>query len=157
MLVKQIMTTNIITVSPTTTFFEAAKLFLDNKISGAPVVDDNGVLVGVLSEKDLFKALYPTSADFYSSAKKYIIGEALEDGANYASHKTVAECMSHRLITTTPETNILRVGGQMVATGVHRVPVVDEGKLVGMVSRGDIYRAVLEQKYNIYAPNQTTA
>jgi CBS domain-containing protein len=154
MLVKQVMTTDIITLNDTTTFYEAAKTLLEKHISGAPVVDTEGNLVGVLSEKDLFKALYPTSADFYGSSKKYIIGQDLEENAKNASNKTVGEFMSRRLITATPETDILRVGGLMVATGVHRVPVVDGEKLVGMVSRGDIYRVILKQNYNLYAPNK---
>ncbi|MBD3311705.1 MAG: CBS domain-containing protein [Candidatus Magasanikbacteria bacterium] len=149
MLVKEVMTKQVISVLNKMTFFETAKLFLKHGISGAPVVNEKGELVGVLSEKDLFRALYPTHKDFYTNPRTYIIGDGLENTAKEAKNKTIEEISSKRLITTTPETNVLKIGGSMVATGIHRVPVVDEKKLVGMVSRGDIYRAVLKRTYDL--------
>jgi CBS domain-containing protein len=59
----------------------------------------------------------------------------------------VQHVMSDRLVTTTPETPLLRVGGIMVASGVHHVPVLEGGVVVGMVGRGDIYRAILEKYF----------
>jgi len=151
MLVKQVMTNNVISILDTMTFFEAAQLFLKHKISGAPVVNQEGDLVGVLSEKDLFRALFPTHADFYTNPHIYIVGDGLESSARDAKNKIIADIMIKRLISTTPDTNILKIGGSMVATGIHRVPVVERRKLVGMVSRGDIYRAVLKGVYQIPA------
>lgn len=149
MLVKDIMTIDVISILQTMTFIDTAQLFLKHGISGAPVVNEEGELVGVLSEKDLFRALYPDCKDFYTNHHTFIIGDGLEDTAKEARNKIVANITSTRLITTTPNTHVLKIGGRMVATGIHRVPVVERKKLVGMVSRGDIYRAVLSHTYNI--------
>ncbi len=149
MKVEEVMTREVIAVLNTMTFFQAAKLFLKHGISGAPVVNKEEELVGVLSEKDLFRALYPSHKDFYTNPRTYIIGDGLEHAAKEAANKVVADITSKRLITTTPRTNVLKIGGSMVATGIHRVPVVEGKKLVGMVSRGDIYRAIMRGTYNL--------
>ena len=76
--------------------------------------------------------------------------EKLEKEAGQVENKTVGNVMNKRLITASPDDPILKIGGQMVASGIHRVPVVDENKnLVGTVSRGDIYRAILANYFNI--------
>ncbi|PIR04457.1 MAG: hypothetical protein COV59_00555 [Candidatus Magasanikbacteria bacterium CG11_big_fil_rev_8_21_14_0_20_39_34] len=150
MIVQDIMTTDFITLSPKTKFFEAAKLFLDHHISGAPVVDDDGKLVGILSEKDIFRALYPSYKEFYLQPDHYISHQGLRESLGDAKSKTIEEMMSKRLITTHPGGSILKIGGLMVATGIHRVPVVKDEKVVGMVSRGDVYRAILQEDFNLY-------
>lgn len=148
MQVKDIMYTDVACLKPTTTFIEAAELFLKHKISGAPVVDDAGKLVGVISEKDLFRAMYPSYKSFYTNPTPYVNNEdELEDSAKEAKNKQIDEIMVKRVVTATPETSILKIGGLMVATGIHRVPVVENGKVVGMVSRGTIYRAVLQASF----------
>lgn len=150
MIVKDIMTKKFIALSPKTKFFEAAKLLLDNHVSGAPVIDDNEKLVGILSEKDLFRALYPSYKEFYLQPDQYISHEGLRESIGDATDKTVEQIMSRRLITTHPGGSILKIGGLMVATGIHRVPVVKDEKVIGMVSRGDVYRAILQQDFNLY-------
>ncbi|MCB9799088.1 CBS domain-containing protein [Candidatus Nomurabacteria bacterium] len=151
MIVKDIMTTEFVSLSPKTHFFEAAKLLLDHHVSGAPVIDDTGTLVGVLSEKDLFRALYPSYKEFYLQPDQYISHEGLRESLSDAMDKSVEQIMSKRLITTHPGGSILKIGGLMVATGIHRVPVVKDEKVVGMVSRGDVYRAILQQDFNLYS------
>lgn len=59
--------------------------------------------------------------------------------------KTVADVMSHELITTRHDTPVLRIDALMVSSGIHHVPVVEDGRLIGMVGRGDIYRAILKK------------
>lgn len=150
MIVREIMKTDIVTIPKGTSYREVAKTLLLKKMSGAPVVDDRGNLIGVVSEKDLFKAIYPSYNDFYTAPENYINFEQLEHDSRQASDKKVEELMSPRLITTTPQTAILKVGAIMVATGIHRVPVLENGKLVGMVSRGDVYRAVLREYFEMW-------
>jgi len=153
MQVKDIMTTEFVTLSADMTFFEAAKILLKNHASGGPVLDSDGKLIGILSEKDLFRSLYPSYKEFYLEPDEFILGNSLEDNVTDARHKTVKEIMSKRLITTKPEGSILKVGGLMVATGIHRVPVVEDGKVIGMLSRGDVYRAILQNDFNLYNIN----
>ena len=147
MLVKDVMYTDIVCLKTSMNFLEAAALFLQNKISGAPVLDETGALVGVLSEKDLFRALYPSYQSFYQNPTPFLNEKELEETAEEAKEKTIGEVMTRRVVTTTPNTHVLKVGGLMIASGIHRVPVVEDGKIVGMVSRGTIYRAVMRYTF----------
>ncbi|HLD31903.1 MAG TPA: CBS domain-containing protein [Patescibacteria group bacterium] len=147
MLVKDVMTTDVVCLNPQMTFLEAAHILFDHKFSGAPVVE-NGKLVGILSEKDLFRALYPSYKNFYANPTSYLRETELEDTALEAKDKKIEEVMSRRVISTTPDTHILKIGGLMVATGIHRVPVMDGGVVVGMVSRGSIYRAIMSLTFS---------
>lgn len=158
MLVKKIMKTKPVTIKTGTGYREVAEILLNNRISGAPVINASGDMVGVVSEKDLFRALYPTYGYFYTSPEEFVDFERLEKEAREAGDKKVEEFMSARLITTTPETSVLKVGALMIATGIHRVPVVDENnKLIGMVSRGDIYRAIMREHFDLWEETDKSA
>jgi CBS domain-containing protein len=148
MKVGEIMQKEVVTVPKDTPFREVAKILIDKKISGAPVTDETGKIVGVVSEKDLFRAVYPSYEDFYESPESHLDFEEMEAEAKLANHKKVEDFMSSRLITADPETPVLKIGALMVATGIHRVPVVEGGKVVGMVGRRDIYRAILKERFD---------
>lgn len=144
------MKTNVVSVTSQMSCKEAAGVLLTHKISGAPVVDDAGKLLGVVSEKDLFRAIYPSQQEFIEAEGSYLDFEKLEQEAKGAGDKKVAEVMSSRLITATPNTPVLKIGAQMIASGIHRVPVVEGGKVVGMVSRRDIYSTILKDYFGLW-------
>lgn len=135
--------------SPDTPWREAAQLLMEKKISAVPVIDAEGTLVGILSEKDLFRAFYPRYKDWMRTPHAYYDFDRLVDEARGATQKTVKDVMSSRILTATPETPVLKIGALMVSSGIHQVPVVSDGKLVGMVSRGTIYRAILSAHFEI--------
>ncbi|MDW8027107.1 MAG: CBS domain-containing protein [Armatimonadota bacterium] len=114
---KEIMTTKVVTVKPSTSVEDAARLLVRRKISGVPVVDekDKTKLVGILTEADLISA--PSGA------------------------KTVSEVMKKRVVSVSPNTSVDEIAEILVKKKIKRVPVVDEGKLVGIVSRIDVLRA----------------
>jgi CBS domain-containing protein len=114
---KDIMTTRVVTVKPSTPIPEAARLLVRRKISGVPVVDekDKTKVVGILTEADLLAA--PAGA------------------------KTVAEVMRKRVISVAPDTSVDDIAATLVKRKIKRVPVLDGGKLVGIVSRIDVLRA----------------
>jgi len=114
---KDIMTTRVVTVKPSTPIADAARLLVRRKISGVPVVDekDKTKVVGILTEADLLAA--PSGA------------------------KTVAEVMRKRVISVSPETPIDEIAAILVKRKIKRVPVLEGGKLVGIVSRIDVLRA----------------
>lgn len=149
MKVSEIMKEEVITIKKGTSYREVAEILIKNKISGAPVVDDEGNIVGVVSEKDLFRAVYPSYKEFYESPESHLDFEKLEEEAKRAGDKKVEEFMSTRLITADPDTPVLKIGALMIITGIHRVPVVKDKKIVGMVSRRDIYRAILKERFNL--------
>jgi CBS domain-containing protein len=115
--VKDIMTTRVVTVKPSTPIADAARLLVRRKISGVPVVDekDKTKVVGILTEADLLAA--PSGA------------------------KTVAEVMRKRVISVAPDTSVDDIAATFVKRKIKRVPVLDGGKLVGIVSRIDVLRA----------------
>lgn len=114
---KDIMTTKVVTVKPSTSIAEAARLLVRRKISGVPVVDekDKTKIVGILTEADLLAA--PAEA------------------------KTVSDVMKKRVVSVSPDTPVDEIADLLVKKKIKRVPVVDAGKLVGIVSRIDVLKA----------------
>jgi CBS domain-containing protein len=147
MLVRDVMQQVTVVFPVHLTWREAAKRLLEHGVSSACVVDEEGKLIGILSEKDLFRGMFPGYAEWNAEPHAFIDPEELEAQARQIGGKTVRDVMSARLVTTTPKTPLLRVGGIMVASGVHHVPVLEDGAVVGMVGRGDIYRAILEKYF----------
>lgn len=143
MIVKDVMVTDYVTLSPNQSWKEAAALLLARQVAAGPVVDSDGELVGILSEKDLFRGIFPSHAEWTENPNAFFDFEALEYNAQDAGMKQVADVMSRRLITATPSTPVLKIGALMSASGIHHVPVVEEGNLIGLVNRGSIYRAIL--------------
>ena len=152
MRVRDLMKTDVVTIARGTSWRRVAEMLLEHRVSGAPVVDADGRVVGVVSEKDVFRAIYPSYKEWYEGPQAYTNFLALEEEARRAPEKLVEEFMSTRLVSVDPETPILQVGALMVATGIHRVPVVERGKLAGMVSRRDIFRAIMRVHFNMWEP-----
>lgn len=149
MIIRELMRGTTATVQPDTSWKEAAQLFFDHRVSAAPVVDEAGRLVGILSEKDLFRGLFPSFRDWVQTPETYLDFSEMEHNAAAAASKTVREVMSTRVLTASPDTPILKVGALMVSSGIHHVPVVEHDVLVGMVGRGDIYRAILKAYFGM--------
>ena len=123
--VRDYMTTHLIVFHPETDLFEAIDTLLSNSISGAPVVNSKDELLGMLSELDCLKNIVSGSYYDYESL-----------GGN------VAEFMTTSVETIGPDTDILTIGDRFINDGRRRFPVVEDGKLIGQISRKDILRAV---------------
>jgi len=113
------------TLKPETDILEAVDMLLEHHVTGAPVVNDANELVGMLSEKDLLRLL-STGVD------------------NEAPRGTVADFMTKNVRTVTSNMNIWFCAGMFLNDFVRRFPVVDDGKLVGAITRFDILRGVRE-------------
>ncbi len=124
--VGDIMTTELLTFTPETSIHEAIKALLDNRYSGAPVVDADGNLVGVLSRKDCLKIVFSTSYH-----------------GDWGG--TVAEYMSAKVETLDAETDLVSAAKLFFASPYRRFPVMRDGKLVGQVSRADLLRALIDE------------
>jgi CBS domain-containing protein len=145
MVARDIMTTDVITVKTDTPVTEIAKLMATKGISGVPVLDDNDCLVGMVTENDLLLNL----AQAKSHPRLALFGlwivpdKAVEEAYKDARANTVAaDVMTKNVITFTEDDDIETIAATMVKKGINRVPIVRGCKLVGIVSRDDILRAI---------------
>lgn len=122
-LVKDYMTRNLVTLQPDNEVLHAVHTMVEHSISGAPVVDKDGKLVGMLTEKDCMQVIL--EAAYYS-----------EYGG------LVSEYMSSDVETINAEDSIVEVAERFLNKRYHRYPVMDNNRLVGQISRGDVIRAL---------------
>lgn len=149
-MVANVMTRDLLTVHPETPLQEAIQLLAKNRISGLPVVTEEGELTGILSESDLMWQATGAPLPAYIMLLDSVI--YLKNPARYdeelhkALGQTVGEVMSHDKPVTIQPTSSIRDAAQLMHNKkVSRLPVVDEsGELVGILTQGDIVRALAE-------------
>ena len=145
--VKDIMTRDVIAVWPEMDIAHAAKLLLEKGINGVPVVDGTGTLVGILCQSDLVaqqkKFPVPTVFTLLDGFVSLTSMKHLEREVQKITATTVADAMSPNPVTVRPEASIEDVGSIMVDRNFHTVPVVDKGKLVGIVGKVDVLRTLM--------------
>jgi len=149
MKIKEVMIKKIITINKNQTLIEAARVLVKNNISGAPVVDSRGKLVGMLSEKDLFRALYPDVKDILKDVRLWLGKEKIKHRVETKRGILVENLMIKKIISIDPDAEILEAGSIMLTGKIHRLPVVKNKKLVGIVSRPDIFRNLLKADLRI--------
>lgn len=149
MQVKDLMITDVITLPKTATYEQAAKLLYSRDMSGVCVVDEAGKLVGVISEKDLFRVLYPSYGSFYLHPEMYIDLEAREKKALEIRNQPIESYITRAPISVDPEMPILMAGAKMLAERVHRLPVVKDGKLVGVLTRSRVFNKILKENFEV--------
>jgi CBS domain-containing protein len=139
-----IMTKPVITVTPETKIAEAARLMLQHRISGLPVVDDSGRVVGIVTEGDLLRRSEIGTERQRPRWVELLIGPGrLARDYIDANARTAGEVMSDRIASVTPEEALPDVVRLMERRHVKRVPVIDDGRLVGIVSRANLVRALV--------------
>ncbi len=155
MKVKDAMNKNVITLSPNLTIKEAYETFVKNNISGAPVVDSQGKLLGILTIKDILKVIknrmedigifiYPTPFDFMETLPIEIPEENRSTFESIANIK-VGEIMERKVHYINPNADIYEALELLIKKDVSRLPVVDENKrVVGIVTRSDLLKAIAE-------------
>ena len=138
--VKDVMTSDVVTVRPEASLKDVAAILTERRISGVPVVDEAGKVAGVVSEGDiLFKERGPSERTGVLAwfADPYDVEEQLKLAA-----RTAAEAMTAPAKTIAPWRLVSSAAAEMLDEGVNRLPVVDEeGRLVGIVTRADLVRA----------------
>ena len=146
--VADIMSTEVITLAPETEIAKAAQTLLDNRINGAPVVDDAGKLVGILCQSDLIaqqkKLPIPTLFTFLDGIIQLSSTKQIEKQVRKIAALTVSDAMTSKAITVQPDTGIDTVAALMVDSNFHTLPVVEGEKLVGVIGKEDVLRILLE-------------
>jgi CBS domain-containing protein len=144
---KDIMTTKLITVSPEMEILHATKLLLDNRINGVPVTDKTGKLVGILCQSDLVaqqkKLPVPSFFTFLDGLISLSSMKQLEKEVRKIAAITVGQAMTPNPVAVRPDTGIEEVAALMVDNNFHTIPVVEQGKLVGIVGKEDILRTLI--------------
>jgi CBS domain-containing protein len=123
-LVKDHMSTNLITFHPNDTIDHVLIMLTKRKISGGPVVDDTGKLVGIISERDCLKEIIKGK---YSNTPSF--------------PGTVSEYMSKDVYTLSPEMTLFDAAGKFLQLKIRRFPVLRDGQLIGQISLSDVVRA----------------
>ena len=149
MLVKNVMTKDVLTVRPDEKVDKVARLLVDNRISGVPVVDDQHRVVGIITEKDLMIKATEYKVPFYLTLFDSII--FLENPIRFNNDLKkytatyVKEAMTSKVITVPEDCPLSEVVTLMQKKRINRVPVVRHGKLIGIVTRNDILKAIVER------------
>jgi CBS-domain-containing membrane protein len=144
---KDIMTRDVITVSPETEIIQAAKLLLSERINGVPVVNHTGELVGILCQSDLIAqqksipipSLF-TLLDGYIPLTRFNL---LDKEVEKIVAIKVANAMTPDPMTVNPDTDIDKIAALMVEKNYHTLPVVDGRKLLGVVGKEDVLKTLL--------------
>jgi len=144
---SDIMTRDVFTVSPETTVSELAKLLATHNIGGAPVVDDSGSLLGVVTENDLIdqkkKIHIPTVVTILDSVIYLENPGKMEKEMMKIAGATVGDIYSKKPITVNEDTLLDEISTIMAEKNVHTLPVMREEKLVGVIGKQDIIRTLI--------------
>lgn len=147
--VRSVMTTEVLTFAPDDDVLAAMEKLVERGVDAAPVVDRSGVVVGMLSSTDLILE----ESRFHFPTVISLLGATLElPGSKKrfdreiekAFGSTVAEVMATDPLTISPDATVEDAATTMHTRNVSRLPVVEDGRLVGLVARGDIVRAIVE-------------
>ena len=124
--IRDYMAVHVVTLSPDMEILQAMKLLLEKKFSGAPVVDEGGKLIGVLSKKDCLKA-------------------ALNASYHQEWGGIVADYMSRAVETLDADLDLVAAAERFLASHHRRFPVMENGRMIGQISRADLLRALVKQ------------
>jgi CBS domain-containing protein len=142
MRIGEIMTRSVHAIGPEASLREVATLICLYHISGVPVVDADKQLVGIVSERDVLQALYPTYTELIDDPIRSRDFIEIESRYQDLSRKKASEVMVRRVVTATPEMPLLEAASLMLRHRIRRLPVVEAGRLVGIVSLGDVHQAL---------------
>jgi CBS domain-containing protein len=138
-----IMTLGAATIRPDASIAQAAQLMLQYRISGLPVVDAAGDLVGIVTEGDLLRRAESGTEQRRPRWLEFLLGPGkLADEYVHTHSRRVEDVMSRDPITVSPETPVSDVVEQMERQGIKRIPVAREGKVVGIISRANLLRGL---------------
>jgi CBS domain-containing protein len=144
---QDIMSAEPITVTPETEVIQAARILLEKGINGLPVVDEAGNLLGILCQSDLIaqqkRLPLPSLFTFLDGVFPLSSVKQVEREMRKIAAVTVVDAMTANPVTVAPDNTIETVAALMVDNNFHTVPVVDAGRLVGVIGKADILRTLV--------------
>jgi len=143
MLIKDVMTTKVVTVTPETRIDEIARLFLDHHISGVPVVDEAGGLLGLVGEGDLMRRVADSDAPRRSWWLEFFAGSGPSAADYVKTHgRQARDVMTRKVLTVPEDMTIAKAAALLEKHRIKRLPVLRDGKLVGIVSRSNLLQGL---------------
>ncbi|MFQ5839815.1 MAG: CBS domain-containing protein [Candidatus Methylomirabilales bacterium] len=139
------MSREIHSVTPSDGLTRVVELICVHRISGVPVVDAQGCLVGLVSERDVLEAMHPNRLSPSLRGERAVVGHP--GGIRDIRRIKVADVMVRNVITAGPDTDPLRLASIMAVKRIRRIPIVEGKRLVGIVSQGDVYQAIFQQDW----------
>lgn len=152
---KDLMETHVLSVNPEASLLDVHRLFVEEQISGAPVVDDRGLLLGVISTTDLMRAVDEerdtaiVDAQYFRDLLPYTSPDwasSSEDFQDRLAERTVADVMTRGLIAVAPAADAAEIARVLREHRIHRVFVVEDQNLLGVISAFDVLRVLEEMK-----------
>ena len=153
-----VMVTNVIAVGLDACLQDVAHLLLTNRISAVPVVDSNGKVVGIVSEGDLMRRAEAGTGRRRSWWLSLLTGKEGLAAQYVKEHsRKVADVMTRDVITATPDTPLQDIANILEKNSIKRVPIIEDGKMVGLVSRANLLQALASLRKQIEGgtPNDT--
>jgi CBS domain-containing protein len=145
-----VMVTNVITVGPDACLQDVAHLFLTNRISAAPVVGTDGKILGIVSEGDLMRRAEAGTGRRRSWWLSLLTGREVLAAEYIKEHsRKVADVMTREVITAAPQTPLRDIANILEKNGIKRVPIVEGGKIIGIVSRANLLQALASLRKQI--------
>jgi len=150
-LAKDIMTTNFHTLGPDASISDAVKMFRrageeeSQKIFGMMVTDDTGGLVGMISMYDILLYMRPKHIHIWGMMDDIDISGLVENACDRAKSILVGDIMSTEAITITPETHLMMILDIMIKKHIRRLPVLENGEILGIVYISDLFYHLLKQ------------
>lgn len=156
MLARGIMSTTVVTLAPSDTLQEASLKLTTGGFSGAPVIDGHGKLVGILSETDILRHLKRLAdtelSGRYLATKAHSLAllvmladrghPVVKEMLDHLRHAMVSEAMTVKVVTGSPGNTMEEIVSLMITHDVNRVPIMEKGVIVGMLTRGDVVRYI---------------
>jgi len=146
---RDVMQEQVVCVGPNTPLINVYRLFVEEEINGAPVVDETGALLGVISSSDLLRVVQEENEQASSDASYFqedpsLAGLGWHDGSaefqSRLSQRTVQDAMTPAIVSVTPDTSLPVIAKTFRSDRVHRVLVVEDDKLLGIISTFDLVR-----------------
>ena len=149
----QIMTRSVATVAPDATIVDAANIMLDRHISGLPVVDASGKLVGIVSEGDFIRRTEIGTGGRRGRWLQFILGPGKSASDFVHEHgRRIAEVMTESPVTITEDTSLADIADLMERRNVKRLPVLRGDEVVGMITRANLLQAVANLAHQVPDP-----
>ena len=145
---KDIMTTTVLTISPDTSVTELARFLTSHNINGAPVVDQEGNILGVVTENDLIyqkkKVHIPTVINILDSVIYLESPDKMKQEMQKITGVTVKDIFTEEVVTVNPETPLDEIATIMAEKNIHTIPVIEKDQIVGIIGKSDIIKTLIQ-------------